>query len=70
MLKVELITDLKGAYYRVDLRIEIFILRPDVAPSTAEKMTSLQICRIKKIMRSSVQPRWCHIWSVEKYFNP
>ena len=27
MLKVELITNLRGAYYKVDLRIEIFFLQ-------------------------------------------
>ena len=55
MSKVEFITNLKGAYYRVDLRIKIFFNRPDVAPSTAEKMTSLQMCRIEKITPPSSQ---------------
>ena len=29
--------------------IDLLLKVPDVAPSTAEEMTSLQICRIKKI---------------------
>ena len=39
-------------------KIDLLIKVPDVAPSTVEKMRSLQICRIKKIMPSSEQSFW------------
>ena len=47
MPKVELITDLKQAYYRVDIRIRRFFYRPDVASSTAEKMRSFRCVKSK-----------------------
>ena len=39
MLRVEPITNLKQAYYRVDLRIKDVFYRLDLAPSIAETIT-------------------------------
>ena len=39
-------------------KIDLLIKVPDVAPSTVEKMRSLQMCRINKITPPSVQTFW------------
>ena len=39
-------------------KIDLLLKVPDVAPSTAEKMTSLQMCWIKKIPPRTVQTFW------------
>ena len=39
-------------------KIDLLINVPDVAPSTVEKMRSLQMCRIKKITLPSEQTFW------------
>ena len=39
-------------------KIDLLLKVPDVAPSTAEKMTSLQICWIKKLTPRTLQTFW------------
>ena len=49
MLKVAFITTLKWAYYRVDLRIKRFFVQTKCGVIYCQKMTSLQMCQIKRI---------------------